>query len=76
MSFSSSWLIARQQLTAAKDKLRQKISSVDVTDKLFEIADAYSVNVTIMGTTSIAQEDYRRHPLFGHLGQRLGGWRL
>lgn len=49
---------SEQQLADAKDKLRQKISSVDVTDKLFEIANDYSVNVTIMGTTSIAQNSY------------------
>jgi peroxiredoxin family protein len=49
---------SQQQLVGVKDKLRQKITSVDVTDKLFQIASDYSVNVTIMGTTSIAQDNY------------------
>lgn len=53
---------SQQQLIGAKDKLRQKINSVDVTDKLFEVANYYSVNVTIMGTTSIAQQPYQGIP--------------
>jgi hypothetical protein len=51
-----------QQLAEAKDRLRQKIESVDVADKFYEIAKYYSVNVTIMGTTMIAKESYQGVP--------------
>lgn len=53
---------SEQQLTDVKNKLHQKIKSVDVTDKFFEIADYYSVNVTIMGTTTIAKDIYQGVP--------------
>jgi hypothetical protein len=47
------------QLTDVKDKLRQKINSVDVTDKFYEIADYYRVNVKLMGTTTISHDNYQ-----------------
>lgn len=53
---------SQQQLAEVKDKLHQKITSADVTAKLYEIADYYSVNVTVMGTTSQAQIDYEDVP--------------
>jgi len=51
-----------QQIAEAKDRLRQKIKSVDVTDKFYEIAQYYSVNVTIMGTTTISHDNYEGVP--------------
>jgi hypothetical protein len=48
----------QQQLTEVKDKLRQKIESVDVSDKFYEIAAFYSVNVTVMGTTKVSNDTY------------------
>jgi len=48
-----------QQLAEVKDKLRQKIESVDVTDKFYEIATFYSVNVTVMGTTKVSNDTYQ-----------------
>jgi len=53
---------SEQQLTDVKNKLHQKIKSVDVTDKFFEIAGYYHVNVTIMGTTTIAKDNYQGVP--------------
>jgi hypothetical protein len=47
-----------EQLAGVKQKLVQKIASADVTEKFFEIANYYSVNVTIMGTTSVVQGLY------------------
>jgi hypothetical protein len=47
------------QLAEVKDKLRQKIESVDVADKFYEIATFYSVNVTVMGTTKVSGEVYQ-----------------
>jgi hypothetical protein len=51
-----------QQLAQVKDKLRQKIESVDVTDKFYEIAAFYSVNVTILGTTKLVKDSYQGVP--------------
>jgi hypothetical protein len=50
---------SEQQLGEVKDKLRQKIESVDVTDKFYEIAAFYSVNVTVMGTTKVSNDTYQ-----------------
>jgi hypothetical protein len=49
----------QQQLAEVKDKLRQKIESVDVSDKFYEIAAFYSVNVTVMGTTKVSGDTYQ-----------------
>jgi hypothetical protein len=46
------------RLDMIKKLLRQPISSVAVTDKLFAIAANNSVNVTLMGTTAIARDNY------------------
>jgi len=50
---------SEQQLMEVKDKLRQKIDSVDVSDKFYEIAKYYSVNVTVMGTSKKADDTYQ-----------------
>jgi len=51
-----------QQLVKAKDRLRQDIDSVDVAAKFYEIANYYSVNATIMGTTTISHDSYEGVP--------------
>jgi len=50
---------SEQQLAEVKDKLHQKIDSVDVTDKFYEIAAFYGVNVTVMGTTKVSGDTYQ-----------------
>ncbi|MFA5308084.1 MAG: hypothetical protein WC370_01180 [Dehalococcoidales bacterium] len=51
-----------QQLAEVKNKLRQQINSVDVTDKLYEIAAYYGVEVTVMGTSQIGSDNYQGVP--------------
>jgi hypothetical protein len=53
---------AQDQLAEVKGKLHQLIDSVDVTDKLYEIAAFYSVNVTVMGTSQKSDENYEGVP--------------
>jgi hypothetical protein len=48
----------KQQLEDIKGKLVQKIASVDVSEKYFEIAKFYSVNVSVMGTTTLSHGTY------------------
>jgi hypothetical protein len=50
---------SEELLTEAKDRLNQTVISVDVTDKLYEIASYYSVNVTIMGTSVIQESSFQ-----------------
>lgn len=47
---------SNKQLAVAKDKLRQSIESVDVTEEFFKIAQSYSVNVTSLSSSSIGAE--------------------
>jgi outer membrane murein-binding lipoprotein Lpp len=49
---------AQDQSDEAKDRLKQKIISVDITDKFYEIAHYYGVTVDDIGTTSVAQQPY------------------
>jgi hypothetical protein len=51
-----------QQLADVKDKLRQEVASVDVSDKFYEIAAYYNVTVTILGTTKVANDTYQGVP--------------
>jgi hypothetical protein len=50
--------VAQEQSSAAQDRLKQKIISVDVTDKFYEIAGLYGVTVNNIGTTSITRQPY------------------
>ena len=46
----------QRQTEEIKARLIQSIVSVDVTDKFWEIAGFYSVNVTSIGTTSVSEQ--------------------
>ena len=45
------------QLTAAKDKLRQTIDSINVTDEFFEIARSRSIEVVGISSSNIGSEE-------------------
>lgn len=44
------------QLTAAKDKLRQTVESIDVTDKFFAVARSCNVQVTSLSSSGIKSD--------------------
>jgi len=48
----------QDQSDEAKDRLKQKIVSVDITDKFYEIANFYNVTVDDISTTPVAQQPY------------------
>jgi hypothetical protein len=53
---------AQSRTADIKAQLKQAILSVDVADKFYEIADYYSVNVTSMGTSTIAEQSFANIP--------------
>jgi hypothetical protein len=46
----------RSQSTAARDMLAQPVDSITVSDHLFEVAAAHSVNITALSSSGMAEE--------------------